>query len=334
MFWCGGGPRFYGWPQSNTAGMPAARHNPAMTTRLKARRRGRRLAWLLFFLIGDAAAWNAAGHRLSAIIAWQEMSAGTRREVAALLDRHPAAADWEKKLLRGKTPAPLTPQALFAAASTWPDEVRRQARDADPSSPAAVGAHRDWHYVNWPVNRGPSASRGGGLDREIVRQAARLGDRRRPEAERAEALAWLIHLVGDAHQPLHVASWPDAAGGFDDGGLAFPVHDAARPRLRQTSLHVWWDDLPGSPWLRGERLEQRANALRQRFPAPGIRQGRVRDWLGESFAAAKDWVRPKTSELPWEVSADYRTRAAEFCDRRLAEAGVRLARLLETTLAR
>lgn len=334
MFWCGGGPRFYGWPQSNTGVTTAARHNPAMTNRLKAWRRGRRLAWLLFFLAGEAAAWNAAGHRLSAVIAWQELSPGMQRQVAALLGRHPAAADWEEKLQRGKNPAPVTPQALFAAASTWPDEIRRQARDADPSSAAAVGAHRDWHYVNWPVNRGPSASRGGQLDREILRQAARLGDRRRPDAERAEALAWLIHLVGDAHQPLHVASWPEADGGFDDGGLAFLIHDAARPRLRQTSLHVWWDELPGAPWLRGERLEQRAGALRQRFPARAVRQGQVKDWLGESFAAAKDWVRPAASEQPWPVDADYRTRALEFSDRRLAEAGVRLARLLEATLAR
>lgn len=291
------------------------------------------LAWLLCLVIGDAAAWNAAGHRLSATIAWQQLSPTTQGELATLLRHHVALPDWEKQIQRGKTERLVTPQALFAEASTWPDDLRRAARQNTPPADAAAPVNADWHYVNWPVDRGPAATRGGRLDREILRQAKRLGERR-PAAERAEALAWLIHLVGDAHQPLHVATWPLADGRYDDGGLGFMVHDAARPWLRESSLHLWWDDLPGPPWLRGERLERRAAALLEHYPAAAVRVGQVDDWLRESFNEAKRWVRPSSTEEPWPVDAEYRARAFDLCDRQLVAAGVRLARLLETALAR
>lgn len=305
-----------------------------MTNRSHAPRWRHWLPWLLCLAIGDAAAWNAAGHRLSAAIAWQEMSPATQAEVAALLQQHVALPDWEKQLRRGKPERPVTPLALFAEASTWPDALRRAARQSTPAIDAAAAVNADWHYVNWPVDRGPAASRGGRLDREILRLTKQLGEPRRPAAERAEALAWLIHLVGDAHQPLHVATWPQADGGFDDGALGFMVHDATRPWLRESSLHLWWDDLPGPPWLRGERLERRAAALRERYPGSAVRVGRVNDWLRESFAAARHWVRPPATDTPWPVDAEYRARALDYCDRQLFAAGVRLARLLDTTLAR
>lgn len=304
-----------------------------MTNRSRASFRLRWLGCLLWLAVADAAAWNAAGHRLSATIAWQQLSPATQHEVSALLARHPAAADWEKQLRRGKADRDPTPQALFAEAASWPDELRRAARQAAPGTAPGV-AQGDWHYLNWPVDRGAKASRGGRLDREILRQAKRLGERRRPAAERAEALAWLIHLVGDAHQPLHVASWPQAGGGFDDGGLEFKVHDAQRPWLRESSLHAWWDDLPGPPWLRGERLERRVAELLRRHPVTAVGGRAVNDWLVESFSAARDWVRPAGTVSPWEVDAEYRTRALDYCDQRLVAAGVRLARLLEATLGR
>lgn len=313
---------------------PPEEHNPDMIFRSRALLFRGWLAGFLLLLTGDAMAWNAAGHRLIAVIAWQEMSGETRRQASALLEQHPAMPGWQRQLKRGQAAPEITPQALFAEASTWADDIRRDLRYTDRPGAAEGARNRDWHYVNWPVDRGALGKRGGRLDLALVEQIALLADTRRSPADRAIALAWLIHLVGDAHQPLHVASWPQADGSFDDGGLAFAVRDDAQPRFADTTLHSWWDDLPGPPWLRGEHLNQGAMALLERFPAANIRQGKEADWIGESFAIARDSVRPAAARAgsPWQVTADYRALAKKIGQRRLAESGVRLGRLLNQTL--
>jgi hypothetical protein len=74
------------------------------------------LTLLALFAFGQAWAWNAAGHRLVAVIAWQEMGPGARQQASLLLLAHPALSSWEKQLARGKSPPATTPQALFAEA--------------------------------------------------------------------------------------------------------------------------------------------------------------------------------------------------------------------------
>lgn len=302
-----------------------------MNFRFFVARRACWLGWLLFVLSGEAAAWNGGGHRLTAVIAWGEMSAGARDQAMALLDQHAARADWENRIKRGKAKLAVTPLALFAEASTWADDIRHAARHAPAA--ATSGVNKDWHYVNWPIDRGPAGHRGGVLDREIKHQAGLLADPGRPANERALALVWLLHLVADAHQPLHVASWPLADGSFDDGGLRFNVRDESRSQASETSLHAWWDELAAAPWLRGERLRQRAEEMGRAYPAATIVQGTSDDWLDESFAIARASVRPPAADHdPWLLTDEYRTQAKKIGQRRLAEAGVRLGRLLDRLL--
>ncbi|HET6718743.1 MAG TPA: S1/P1 nuclease [Rhodocyclaceae bacterium] len=293
------------------------------------------LGWFFLLLASNATAWNAAGHRLSASLAWNEMSAETQRQVTALLQQHPALPLWEQQIRRGKAAVEVTPLALFAEASTWPDELRRQAAAVKDSDKQGAAVNRDWHYVNWPVGRGAAHSRGGRLDQAIEAQAARLADRWLPAGDRAVALAWLVHLVADAHQPLHVATWPLPDGSFDDGGLGFPVRDDQRRRFADTSLHSWWDELPGPPWLRGERLASRSELLREAYPAAAIAQRESGDWIAESFELAGQDLRPSVAadQLPWPISEAYRARAKKISERRLAESGVRLGRLLDAILS-
>lgn len=289
---------------------------------------------IFLLLVPNAAAWNAAGHRLTASLAWEHMNAETRQQVTALLNRHVALPTWEKRLQRGKTAETVTPQALFTEASTWADDIRRLAAAAKHPDGKDPAVNRDWHYVNWPVDGGAAGLRGGRLDQATTSQAARLANPRLPTDERAVALAWLIHLVGDAHQPLHVASWPLADGSFDDGGLGFPVRDESRPRFAETSLHAWWDELPGPPWLRGEPLARRVEQLRAVYPAANIVQGDSGDWITESFFLAGEGLRPVVApdQLPWRITEAYRARAKTISERRLAESGIRLGRLLNTIL--
>lgn len=271
-------------------------------------------------------AWNAAGHRLVASIAWQECTPATRRHIAALLREHPAEARWNAQLARRQ--APGDPElARFAEAATWPDELRRERGDD------RAAAHRDWHYINWIVGAPPRTSRGGQLDRAIAAQVAVLVGQDAAPAMQAEALAWVAHLVADAHQPLHVASWPLADGSFDDGGLTVLLRDPARPTPMPLSLHAWWDDLPGPPWLRGDRLARRTKEVMDENGSAPVTTGSPEAWLQESFAAAGDWVRPDIGDnTTWEVDDIYRARARNWSSRRLHEAGVRLGRLLNRVL--
>lgn len=292
------------------------------------------LAWIFLLLTQNAAAWNAGGHRLTASLAWNEMSAETQQQVAALLNQHPALPLWGKQIQRGKAAVEVTPLALFAEASTWADDIRRDAAYAKLPDGESVAVNRDWHFVNWPIGRGAAGHRGGRLDQAIETQAARLADSRAPASERAVALAWLVHLVADAHQPLHVASWQLADGSFDDGGLGFPVLDEARPQFAAATLHSWWDDLPGPPWLRGERLARRVELLREAYPAVNIAQGESADWIAESFLLASQELRPAVAPdlAPWVISETYRARAKAIGERRLVESGVRLGRWLNAIL--
>lgn len=301
------------------------------------------LSVAVLFPAANALGWNAAGHRITATIAWQEMSPGTQQKVTALLARHPGHPNWLRALNRGRNTSPVTAAGIFAESSTWADDIRRDERFSelteDDDSPWA--RHRDWHYVNWPVDRNRAeiiaGSRTGQLDRQLQRLSARLSDPARPDSELAADLVWLVHLVGDAHQPLHVASFPGTDGSHDPGGLDFPVHDPMRLRFSEVSLHVWWDDLPGPPWLRGESLNKQCAVLRERHPARSIDQKSALAWLDESLMLARHSVRPATppeAGIPWEVSDAYRRQSIAIADRRLAEAGVRLGRLLDTLLAR
>lgn len=285
-------------------------------------------------------AWNAAGHRLVATIAWQELGAAERTAIGALLAAHPDVATWDKKIQTGDE----RDWVRFSEASTWADDIRHDPRFFDegrePATPTLAGfpdmaRRRTWHYVNLPLGEvqrpGPA---GGELDRRLGKLAEILADPRAEITGRAYALVWLIHLVGDIHQPLHVATRHDAHGDDDAGGNGLAVIDPDNPRRPETNLHAWWDDLPGPPWLRGTRLLAVAQALRGRLPpTPTEVAGDAGRWRDESFRLARDVVYAGATELPLTISADYRRAAREIANERIAVAGRRLAAMLRQLLA-
>jgi hypothetical protein len=287
-------------------------------------------ALVLAFAAPAAWAWNAAGHRLAAVIAWEQLSLPVQAEAQRLLQFHPAAGEWRTKL--GDDDKVL----LFAEASTWPDELRRRSVDPASIGRADTATGGDWHYLNWPIGRPRGAALRGQLDRQIARLSLAVADHTRPDRERAEALAWLLHLVADAHQPLHVATRLNEGQAYepadDAGGNGFAVFDPANPRIQETNLHRFWDDLPGPPWLRGNRLKNIAAALAASHPAATIPLGDVDAWLGESHQLAAAVVYPKSA--PFTIDDAYRIRARKLADQRIAVAGVRLGIWLDRLLQR
>ena len=290
-----------------------------------------------------AHAWNSGGHRISALIAWQSLEPTTREQVAALLRLHPDHARWIAHA-RGADPD----QTAFVEASTWPDELRSDPRFHDPEDEAKpllpaplpgfpdMERHRQWHYLNRPINAAPSSVKDDGeLDRQIGRLAEVL-DSDAAASRRAWALPWLIHLVGDAHQPLHVGTRVGADGKSDAGGNGFIIDNPFQPNKRLGNLHRYWDDRVAPLWLRGEALNAAAAALMNANPPPAPAGG-VALWIDESFAIAANEAYPPTSaasSAPTLIDADFDERAGQIADRRVAWSGYRLADLLRQIFAR
>jgi hypothetical protein len=281
-------------------------------------------------------AWNSAGHRLSAHLAWQQLDAKTRQKISNMLAQHPEHGRWIARAKGSDAEA-----AAFIEASTWADEIKKDSRFYDAgegeSSPLLPGfpdrqRHRDWHYVNRPLGHSAAHTHfSGQLDTQFERLVSQVGDPKVSVQQRAYALPWLIHLAADAHQPLHAVSRIDAQGRGDEGGNRLLIEAPFHPRLSSMSLHAYWDDLPGPPWLRGERLEERAASISAAHPPPP-RAGGVRVWLQESERIAKDSAYPASDDPMPTLSAEFDQRAQSIAQQRIAESAYRLAELLKRLL--
>jgi hypothetical protein len=172
--------------------------------RQTARSRVLALAAACLSLVSQAAlAWGADGHRLVATVAEGMLTPTARSEINRLLA--------------------LEPGATLASISTWADEVRNPATAA-------------WHYVNFPregsctYNAEQLCPGGACVVSAIERQAAVLGSAE-PDVDRLRALKYVVHFVGDIHQPLH-------AGYADDrGGNSYQLQAFGRG----SNLHSVWD---------------------------------------------------------------------------------------------
>jgi hypothetical protein len=272
-----------------------------------------------------AQAWNAAGHRLSALIAWQELSPDTQQWISSALARHPDYPSWQEK---ARSNAPLD---VFAEAAIWPDTIRNDARfydeRRDPPTPALPGLsdtarHKTWHYVDLADD---GQVRQGGVDRQIERLSQLLRSTAK-SAQITYALPWLLHLVGDIHQPLHVGRHGDA------GGNEVQIENPFNQRQPFSSLHRFWDDLPGPPGLRGKKLASVASWLRENYPAPV--QGNVALWRSESYRLHAEVYPATAGSLLPIVTEDFQHRAREIANQRIVDAGYRLGGLLEEIYAR
>lgn len=300
---------------------------------------------LMLLLPWPALAWNAAGHRLVASIAWDRLDQNTRIEVANLLRHHPDYARWLKRAGDADVD-----RAAFIEASTWPDEIRQDKRfysagDGEPT-PTLPGfpdmeRRRNWHYVNRPLDdTRQKHSRhlartdvvSGKLDQQLVALAKILGTPGAPASERSYALPWLIHLTGDAHQPLHTSIRLNADGQWDRLGNGLNIINPFNPRRYSTTLHAFWDDLPGPPWLRGERLDALSRALSARYPRPP--PSTSAQWIDESWRLARDSAYPPGEDNVPTISAEFFDNAKEIANRRVSQAGYRLADLLRALFSK
>ena len=297
------------------------------------------LMTLMFFLLSaPALAWNFAGHRLSACIAWDQLPASSQEKVGQLLRAHPDYARWTRKAGRN-----ADDRAAFIEASIWADLIRHDPRFHDANEAATpllpgfpdMDRHRDWHYVNRPLTgysatRSGEGERTGQLDTRLELLTATLGSQETSERaamHRSYALPWLIHLVADAHQPMHVID-ADAAWDAPQGDLK--RLDPSAPRKRTTSLHAFWDDLPGPSGLSGTKLDSACRALTAMHPPP--QPSSPAQWIDESWQIARTAGFPDDYSRERRISRAFFVNAKEIANQRIVAAGYRLADVLRKHL--
>jgi hypothetical protein len=252
--------------------------------------------------------WNAQGHRLVASIADQRLTPVARRHVSWLLGPESLAdiSSWADRYLDG------VHQTFYWHFLNIPPEATGYDRDRDcPRQPGvAAGARAD-------------AWRDCAVDR-IAYSRERLADAALDRADRAIALKFLVHLVGDLHQPFH-------ALGVGHGGNDIPVRVFGSDTCgtRPCELHGVWDGgLIGHRNLNDERYLAALRDLIARRHWENQSPGTPAEWAMQSHALAKAALLPSHGIVD---DAYYRAHI-DVVDQRLALAGVRLAAILNEIL--
>lgn len=284
----------------------------------------------------SALAWSRAGHMVSAAIAYQELSANERRiinEIVALVEKHPDRAVFE--VAAGPTTGKERRRRIFMQLARWADDTRGSIHD-----------HPTWHYWSRPIidaSSPPAAvpedvPQGSALEAFALNLSV-ASDPRASAGERAVALGWIFHLVGDMHQPLHVVSqvskrFPEG----DRGGnrLFVRTPDSRKP----VTLHWYWDDSvsrDGEP----DAAVRRAADLMRRLPRsqferlqPFRSAAECSTWAQESHQIASTLAygpelrASDSAATAPELSKRYLDESTRVAEQRLTLAGYRLTEVL------
>lgn len=295
-----------------------------------------------------ARAWWDTGHQVSATITWAELSPETRVKIAHLLAAHP---DYATTFIKESTPEDQRGLMAFQMAAIWPDLVRN-------GPEAHTYSHPNWHYVDMPyalrdfklpeppVMKWSPDAEPENLSQAYAKCLADLKNEKLPDSQRAIALAWIIHMTEDIHQPLHAASlFSDELPRGDQGGNLVIVKAAGNV----TNLHALWDGQLGG----GEPLEvvgKKAEEVHKAHPrsefAEKLKEKDLETWVKESFEQAKALAylngqlkfvtREQSSGNPNlavpEVSEEYLAHAKSAAQADVALAAYRLADTLEAAL--
>lgn len=310
-----------------------------------------------------AQAWNEFGHMVVAKLAYDRMDDGLKGRIAAILAAHP---HYDEFLARNCPPAVPVAEWAFLRASIWPDWIRP--RPKDPRGSRVTMYHRPVdHYINIPIIHPADQERFKNLQPDPDRHDALAAFRQRlteltleqtTTADKAVALCWILHIVGDIHQPLHAAAlfaadFPEG----DRGGNSFCV----RIEGSVQRLHTFWDGALGAvPGRDDDGVERQARLYGkirdtlQSLPRLGDASSHAADlanhttfpsWADESHRWAKS-VAYRNCEQRWKpagtdgslpvdappVDSQYAPAARELSQYRAQLAGHRLATKLAAAL--
>ena len=325
----------------------------------------KRLNVVIFLVLSLAGlpslAWNSKGHMTVAEIAWQNMDDATKKAIAEILARHPHKT---AGLFMVDDEAPTgvdKDERNFLLAATWPDWVR-PSQSGPPRPKLITKYHRaNWHFINLPYvlpadadhNHDVPAPQGETVLTALADAVKVLKDKQADPADRAVKLCWLVHLVGDIHQPLHctaLISDDFKAPKGDEGGNLIAI----KPHTAPMKLHAFWDDLLGStssdnPSYKGVELLAtgivKSSQLSRATLAPEMEiHQKFNDWANDSLELAKSLAyldgdlpiakfhKNIRSDEVGELPLGYESDAREAARKQVALAGYRLADLLKKIL--
>jgi hypothetical protein len=254
------------------------------------------LATILLFDLVTAKptfSWFDKGHRVVGLIAQAHLTAAARTEIEKILPANTTLAD----------------------ASVWPDHEGRNVRDFDPL-----------HYVSIPDHAAGYDQARDCPERNCMVEAltwfsAAVADKNAPVMTRRLALRFVAHLVGDMHQPLHTGLAADRGG----------VDIRVSYREQSTDLHFFWDrelvELePGNE----EDIAKRLTANLTEEERLQWQAGDPKQWTEESLTLVRSHA--YNTGPSGDLSDDYVEKARPVVRRRLAQAGLRLAWLLNRAL--
>ena len=267
----------------------------------------------------SAWAWGGQGHRTIGAIADRLLSPAARAAVAQLL-----SGDLDKF---GR----LSTRRTLEAVSDWADEIT-----------ATAAARPRWHYDDAPIcGSAPKAHYcpdGQCNTEQLKRLITVLADTHAASRDRNEALKWVVHLVGDIHQPLH------AADNGDRGGNRVPVAlEGVRTRGHENLHRAWDNDLVRLALHAADRQRPPADidalALEARSLVDEAGQGSPDSWALESNNLARNVAYHyrgfACDRVPRDLvvlDPDYQQQAEAIVRERVLLAGARLAAVLNGTL--
>lgn len=316
------------------------------------------VAWTLLCWPAAARAWNETGHMLTAAIAYERLDPATRAKLVDILKQHPRFNDDFVRQMPPSVKDADKDRWIFIHAATWPDIARGfKGRDRRKYH------HPTWHYINKPiflsaedeetlkedleinlVEEWKPGQKHGALNilQAIEKCKADFNADGAEARDKAVALCWLLHLIGDVHQPLHAATFfsSERFEEGDRGGNLVPT--------KNKSLHTLWDGLLGE----GKSLTVLTKRIQDLFNDPErLKQGEQalaaktpREWVAESYKIAFEFIydekvrklvkqgeeKPDEPLPPVEYSENHTKKAKEIALRRAVEAGFRLSEFLKT----
>jgi hypothetical protein len=263
---------------------------------------------VLLLLPSIALAWGGDGHQVICLIAEDRLTPAAKAGIHGLLGKDVNMSD--------------------AEIASWADQIRRQRSETAP-----------WHYADIPVYASATApstqptfdeARDGQHGNNVIDKVTDfekvLKDPKASKADKTEALKFLVHLIGDLHQPLHCAE-----RNKDKGGNARLVFFLARQRA--TNLHSVWDSailLNHKGGMRNAAYAEKLNAAITPEQAAEWAKGTPIDWANESHDVAVTSVYKDVpvDGPPPKIDQKYIDAVGPVIDQQLERGGVRLATIL------
>lgn len=269
-----------------------------------------------FIFPTNSYAWNATGHMVVANIAYQNLKPAARVKVDSMV---------------GSLKQEYPEMATFMNIAYWPDAIRSQ----------RIESFTHWHYIDIPYSKDGTQAPSNSINTDNAVwainnvQVVVKNDHANPY-DRARFLSFLVHIVGDLHQPLHTtslfsANHPDG----DRGGNAYIVINHGQLQ----NLHSLWDSGVGvfAPTNKFslDDVSKLAAEIMQQYPISFFGNRVIAlnpsDWANEGGENAKKYV---YSAAEGEVlPAVYVDNGKQLAEQQAALAGYRLANLLNSLLA-